>query len=522
MKQLRHSRRSIARLLSRQPVIAFLRMLSACGPATLIFLILAPAAYAATVTEHMEISCVQDPVALLSCDYRLVEGGELISIKAEANDQVLDGTIGTSFLNSGDETAILIVVDTSDPARSPVIERITEQIPGLIDAADPHHHIGLASFDTDLFLLADVGTDSVDLLRAIDGLKAKGRTTELYRNVLEAIRLIAKTGAKRKAIVILSDGLAEDYAYHHADVVDLAKVHDVTIHSIGYPRSVAQSVALQTIRRLSDESGGIYVQANHLDYAIPPGVFERFLAASDSGGKLAIDLTPLLEVGASGPLDLSISFQTADQSFIAVAPVLLPSAAVVPATLPQVDRATASVEAGYNADSQTTPAAIAPRIEEKKLWPWFVTLLVVTILILVTVLVLWNRVRKTTTVSDDKRASAATALAYLVAFDDASTRHAIDKTPWRIGRGRNNDLTVSDHSVSRLHAEIRSADDGILQLSDLESLNGVFVNDNRIDSIQLREGDNVDIGDIRFIFTLHDEDYASEEPTVLVRTRTPV
>ena len=259
MKQLRYSRRSIARLLSRQAVIAFLRMLSACGPATLIFLILAPAAYAATVTEHMEISCVQDPVALLSCDYRLVEGGELISIKAEANDQVLDGTIGTSFLNSGDETAILIVVDTSDPARSPVIERITEQIPGLIDAADPHHHIGLASFDTDLFLLADVGTDSVDLLRAIDGLKAKGRTTELYRNVLEAIRLIAKTGAKRKVIVILSDGLAEDYAYHHADVVDLAKVHDVTIHSIGYPRSVAQSIALQTIRRLSDESGGIYV-----------------------------------------------------------------------------------------------------------------------------------------------------------------------------------------------------------------------------------------------------------------------
>ncbi|MGB1884082.1 MAG: FHA domain-containing protein [Gammaproteobacteria bacterium] len=251
-------------------------------------------------------------------------------------------------------------------------------------------------------------------------------------------------------------------------------------------------------------------------------MFERFLAASDSGGKLAIDLTLLLEVGASGPLDLSISFQTADQSFIAVAPVLLPSAAVVPATLPQVDRATASAEAGYNADSQTTPAAIAPRIEEKKLWPWFVTLLVVTILILVTVLVLWNRVRKTTTVSDDKRASAATALAYLVAFDDASTRHAIDKTPWRMGRGRNNDLTVSDHWVSRLHAEIRSADDGILQLSDLESLNGVFVNDNRIDSIQLREGDNVDIGDIRFIFSLHDEDYASEEPTVLVRTRTPI
>ena len=62
----------------------------------------------------------------------------------------------------------------------------------------------------------------------------------------------------------------------------------------------------------------------------------------------------------------------------------------------------------------------------------------------------------------------------------------------------------------------------VLLLTDLESLNGVFVNDNRVESIRLREGDSVDIGDVRMLFTLHDEVYASQEETALVRTRTPL
>ena len=70
------------------------------------------------------------------------------------------------------------------------------------------------------------------------------------------MRLLARTAAARKGLVIMSDGLAEDYAYHHDDVISLARAERVIIHSVGYPRSVAKSVALQTVRRLSDETGG--------------------------------------------------------------------------------------------------------------------------------------------------------------------------------------------------------------------------------------------------------------------------
>ena len=482
--------------------------------------------WAATLTEHMEIVCAQEPVELLRCNYRLRDGGNLSSSVAEFAGHVVAGKDVSPYPEPGDTTAVMILVDTSDPARQPAIERVIAHIDILLAKAKSHHRFGLATFDTDLYLLADVGTSRADLQSAAATLQAKGATTELYRNVREAVRLLGRVSGTRKALVIMSDGLAEDYAYHHEDVVRLARDLNVIIHSIGYPRSVAQSVALQTVRRLSDETGGIYVQANHVDYSIPDGVLARTLNATDSGGAVEFDLNRLIMAGVGGAVDLSLGFQNADQSFIVLAPVRLPG-----------DNSQVPAESGANTptDGTTTtltveaPAAFAPAprrpaaiVPEQPVWPWFAALILLMLIILAVILVAFRRVRRSLAEAPKRPDNAAKPLAYLVMNDDRETRHVIDKTPWRIGRGRNNDLTIADHSVSRLHAEVRSNEEGQLLLSDLESLNGVFVNDNRIDSIQLREGDSVDIGDVGMHFTLHDESYATEDPTVLVRTRTPM
>ncbi len=474
-------------------------------------------AAAATVTEHMDITCAQQPVESLSCDYRLRNGGVLGSAVAEYDGRVMAGTSVADYPESGDLTAVMVLIDTSDPARQPVVDRIVVQLRELLEHALPHHRFGLASFDTDLYLLADIGTAPVDILRAASELKAKGRTTELYRNVREAVRLLGRRDdVARRALLIMSDGLAEDYAYHHEDVVQLALDERVVIHSIGYPRSVAQSVALQTLRRLSDETGGLYVQAQHVDFSIPDGVFARLLAATDSGGRVAFALGPLIEAGIGGAIDLSLAFQTPAQSFIVLAPVRLPG--INPATDAGNDSPANVVPAAPLVRPPFRPALVPPAPTP---WPWFVALLTLTALTLISVVWAIRRGRHGIAAAPAAAGGKAGALAYLVMQDGRQQRHAIDKTPWRIGRGHSNDLTINDHSVSRLHAEIRANDEGSLLLKDLESLNGVFVNDNRIESIQLREGDEVDIGDVRMQFTLHDEAYATEEPTVLVRTHTP-
>jgi pSer/pThr/pTyr-binding forkhead associated (FHA) protein len=73
----------------------------------------------------------------------------------------------------------------------------------------------------------------------------------------------------------------------------------------------------------------------------------------------------------------------------------------------------------------------------------------------------------------------------------------------RIGRQRDNDLVLEDTSVSRHHAEIHRGGDGAMTLVDLDSLNGVFVNERQIKSAALSDGDSVEIGDVRLSFSRH-------------------
>jgi predicted component of type VI protein secretion system len=60
------------------------------------------------------------------------------------------------------------------------------------------------------------------------------------------------------------------------------------------------------------------------------------------------------------------------------------------------------------------------------------------------------------------------------------------------------DLSIDDPEVSRRHATLRPADDG-LELEDLGSLNGTWVNGTRIQGpVRLKHGDRVQLGDTSF------------------------
>lgn len=70
-----------------------------------------------------------------------------------------------------------------------------------------------------------------------------------------------------------------------------------------------------------------------------------------------------------------------------------------------------------------------------------------------------------------------------------------------IGRLPGNDIVLPSSKVSRRHAEI-SVRDGEYVIVDLESSNGVYVNNNRVKESLLRNGDVIGIGRYQFRFTL--------------------
>ena len=136
------------------------------------------------------------------------------------------------------------------------------------------------------------------------------------------MRVLAKTPASRRDLIVLSDGLAEDFAYHHEDVIAAARSSGVIINSVGLPRSVPLAVALQTLRRLSDDTGGQFVQTAQNDFALPPQAVTHLLTALDAGGTLAIDLTALAQQGAHGAFDLALTFAAGTDHFSITVPVV--------------------------------------------------------------------------------------------------------------------------------------------------------------------------------------------------------
>ena len=70
--------------------------------------------------------------------------------------------------------------------------------------------------------------------------------------------------------------------------------------------------------------------------------------------------------------------------------------------------------------------------------------------------------------------------------------------PWTIGRSDACRLVVAHDTVSRRHAVLRRGDDG-LEVRDLGSLNGTWVNGWRVDRSVLQPGDVLRIGDVRVV-----------------------
>ena len=64
----------------------------------------------------------------------------------------------------------------------------------------------------------------------------------------------------------------------------------------------------------------------------------------------------------------------------------------------------------------------------------------------------------------------------------------------RIGRDPDSDLVVDDLLVSRRHAELRRRGDGSIEVVDLDSFNGTYVNGHRVDHVVLQEHDVVMVG----------------------------
>jgi pSer/pThr/pTyr-binding forkhead associated (FHA) protein len=83
---------------------------------------------------------------------------------------------------------------------------------------------------------------------------------------------------------------------------------------------------------------------------------------------------------------------------------------------------------------------------------------------------------------------------------NAGSRFLLDRERTTVGRHPDSDIFLDDVTVSRRHAEFRRQEGGGFAVRDVGSLNGTYLNRERIETSELVGGDEVQIGKFRLVF----------------------
>ena len=94
---------------------------------------------------------------------------------------------------------------------------------------------------------------------------------------------------------------------------------------------------------------------------------------------------------------------------------------------------------------------------------------------------------------------AGSALLVVKRGPNAGSRFLLDQDVTTAGRHPDSDIFLDDVTVSRRHAEFHR-DNGVFTVRDVGSLNGTYVNRERVEAATLSNGDEVQIGKFRLVF----------------------
>jgi pSer/pThr/pTyr-binding forkhead associated (FHA) protein len=84
----------------------------------------------------------------------------------------------------------------------------------------------------------------------------------------------------------------------------------------------------------------------------------------------------------------------------------------------------------------------------------------------------------------------------------AGARYALTEAETTIGRHPDSDVFLDDVTVSRRHAKVLKGQGGEYVVEDMGSLNGTYLDGDRVERAALREGAQIQIGKYRLVFVI--------------------
>jgi hypothetical protein len=95
--------------------------------------------------------------------------------------------------------------------------------------------------------------------------------------------------------------------------------------------------------------------------------------------------------------------------------------------------------------------------------------------------------------------------------DGSSFEHKLEGPFVNLGRKSENQIVIRDKHISGFHAEFRRQPDGSYEVLDLNSHNGIFVNDFKLNRASLKDGDRLLLGVISIVVRQDDSSHPDQE-----------
>jgi VWFA-related protein len=210
----------------------------------------------------------------------------------------------------GDEsipiTTMLVMDISGSMDKNDKLAAAKEAAKSYINQMRPGDQAGLITYDTQVYTVQPVTTDTAALIAAIDGLKT-GSDTAMYNALVEAEKALEGVSG-RKAIIVLTDGLDNKSQSTAEDVMNGIGQSGLTINAVGFgdPGSRGQTgLDEAALKFLADNSGGIYGYAT--DAEALKGLYQQQSRALQSEYRVTYVSPSSLRDGVNRNLTVSLS-----------------------------------------------------------------------------------------------------------------------------------------------------------------------------------------------------------------------
>lgn len=158
-----------------------------------------------------------------------------------------------------------LAIDTSGSMRSK-LESVIQAVTNLVQGNRPQDETAVIQFKDTVELIEEFTADTGDVKDALDGLISNGQTSLLDAIILAGDYVQKEGRHRRKALIIVTDGLERGSFYSLDDLVDHAREQDVRLYLIGFTQDLdsqkglfkksTKTKAEQLLNKIAVETGG--------------------------------------------------------------------------------------------------------------------------------------------------------------------------------------------------------------------------------------------------------------------------